>query len=431
MKTLLISLVLAVGGPWSLSDCIQYALEHNISIQQSANSVQQKEIELNTARGRRLPGVSAGVSQNFSFGRGLTQNNTYSNANTTSTSISLGADMPLFQGFDIKYDIAMSEIDLEASTAELEKARDDIRVAVAAAYMQILYDKEILQVARRQVSLDSLLLVRVTGMRASGKSSAADVAAQEATYAQSRLTEVRSENNLKLSVLELSQLLELPSPDGFDVVAPAVENLGVRLLEKPEYIYECAVGVKPQIKAELLRLDYADANISRAKGGYLPSLSLSGGIGTNYYTNSLSDSDSFSDQIDKNFSQYVGLSLSIPIFSRFSTRNSVKSAELSKANQQLELEKTKKSLYKEIQQAYYNAEGTAARYLSGERAVESARASLDLEKQRYENGKSTVAEWNQAETRWLEAESEFLQARYEYLYQTRILDFYMGKELAF
>ena len=431
MKTLLLSLFLAVSGPWSLSDCIRYALEHNISVQQSANAVQQKEIELNTARSRRLPGVSASVSQNFSFGRGLTQDNTYSNANTTSTSFSLGADMPLFQGFDIKYDIAMSKLDLEASISDLEKARDDVSIAVAAAYMQILYDKEILQVARSQVSLDSLLLVRVNGMRASGKSSAADVAAQEATYAKSRLTEVQSENNLKLALLDLSQLLELPSPEGFDVIAPGVEALGIRLLDKPEDIYECALGIKPQIKAELLRLDYADANISRAKGAYLPSLSLSGGLGTNFYTNSMSDSESFSDQIGNNFSQYVGISLGIPIFSRFSTRNSVKAALLYKENRQLELENTKKSLFKEIQQAYYNAEGTAAKYRSGELAVESARASLSLEQQKYENGKATVTEWNQAETRWLEAESQFLQARYEYLYQTRILDFYMGRELAF
>ncbi|MBO6238813.1 MAG: TolC family protein, partial [Bacteroidales bacterium] len=127
----------AQQAPWSLSDCIEYALDHNLTVRQSALTVEQRELDLNTAQGRRLPGFSASASENFSFGRGLTEDNTYSHSNTTSTSFSLGGDLPVFQGFDITNGIKLSKLNLAAATASLEKARDDIRVAVAQAYVQI------------------------------------------------------------------------------------------------------------------------------------------------------------------------------------------------------------------------------------------------------------------------------------------------------
>ena len=233
-----VALCLAAGagaqnGPWTLSQCIDYALDHNLSVKQSEVTAAQREIDLNTAEGRRLPGVSGNASQNFSFGRGLTEDNTYANTNTTSTGFSLGADVPLFQGFQIKNNIAMSKLNLAAATVDLEKARDDIRVAVAQAYVQILYDKEILGVARRQVEIDSLQVARLEEMERQGRTSGAEVAAQQATLAQSRATAVQAEGTLSLALLELTQLLELPSPEGFDVVVPSEDALQPGLLSLP------------------------------------------------------------------------------------------------------------------------------------------------------------------------------------------------------
>ena len=236
----------ASGEPWTLQNCIQYALDHNIKVQQSALTVEQREISYNTARNSRLPGVSASASQNFSFGRGLTADNTYANANTTNTSFSLGADMTLFNGLRINNNIALSKLDLQAATQDLEKARDDIRVAVANAYMQIVYKEEILAVAQRQVEIDSLQVDRLESMLQNGKAAQADVASQEATLAQSRLTAVQAKGNLQIARLELAQLLELPTPEGFEVAVP--DNLDPnRLLPgTPEQIYEEALGIKPK-----------------------------------------------------------------------------------------------------------------------------------------------------------------------------------------
>ena len=431
MKVLMITLALLSSGPWSLKDCIDYALDHNITVQKSANTVKDKEIALNTAQGRRLPNLSASASENFSFGRGIGEDNTYSNANTSTTGFSLSSSVPVFQGFDINNDIKLSRLNLAAATSDLAKAKDDIRVEVAKAYVQILYDKEILQVAENQAVTDSVLYDRLVSMRDVGKASVSDVVAQQATLAKSRLSVTQATNNLSLALLDLTQLLELSSPEGFDIVCPAEESLGIRLLMNPEEIYAAAVDSKPSIKSEELRLDYAKVSIDRAKGAYMPSLSLSGGIGSNYYTSSITTPLSFGEQIKNNFSQYLGLSLSIPIFSRFSTRNQVKSAEISYANQQLTLESARKNLYKEIQQAYYNAVAAQSKYLSSAEAEKSARASYELTKEKYENGKADIAEYNESENRYLEAASNYLQARYECLYQSSLLDFYRDGTLEF
>ena len=439
MRQLIISaaaLLLSVAagaqqGPWSLSDCIDYALEHNLTVQQSRLTVEQREVELNTAQMSRLPSFSASASENLSFGRGLTADNTYSNSNTTSTSFSLGGSVPIFQGFEINNSIKLGKLNLEAATVDLEKARDDIRVAVAQAYVQILYNQEIVRVAKEQEGHDEVLLEQVRERMGAGKVSAAEVSAQQATLAQSRQSRIQAEGNLQLAMLDLTQLLELPSPEGFSIVTPEIGEVSKVLLMRPEAIFAEAVQVKPSVESAQLGVDYAKLSIDKAKGGYLPSLSLSGGLGTNFYTNSKMASASFGDQIKNNFSQYVGLSLNIPIFQKFSVRNQVRSAEINYRGQQIQLESVKKSLYKEIQQAYYNAENSQARYDGSHEAATSAKEHYELTEEKYKVGKAGIAEYNDARNSWLKAESEHVQARYQCLYQTKLLDFYRGKELSF
>ena len=419
------------SGPWSLADCIAYALEHNLTVRQDSLTVLQRETELSTARGRRLPGVSASGSQNFSFGRGLTADNTYANTNTTSTSFSLGADMTLFNGFSINNNIKLSQLNLAAATADLEKARDDIRVAVAQAYVQILYDIEILKVAENQISVDSVQVARLEAMLRNGKASSAEVSAQKATMAQSELSRTQAQNNLNLALLDLTQLLELSSPEGFEVVAPNTDSLQTGILPRPEDIYADAVQTRPVIEVERIRLDYASRNVDLAKGSYLPSLSLNGGIGSNFYTSSGYESAAFADQLKNNFSQYIGLSLNVPLFNRMSTRNSVRSARLSYESQQLQLETASKALYKEIQQAYYNAVASESKYRSSLLAEQSAREAFETMCVKYESGKAGITDYNESKSRYMQASSDQVQARFEYLYQTKLLDFYRGAELDF
>ncbi|MBQ8948879.1 MAG: TolC family protein [Prevotella sp.] len=419
---------------WSLRECSDYAVAHNIGIKQQENQCRQQELNLSTARNARLPDLSGSVGQNFSFGRGLTAENTYSNTNTSSTSFSLGTSIPLFTGFQIPNQIKLNQLNLEATTADLEKAKNDIRMQVAQAYVQILYDMEIADVAHRQIEIDSVQVERLQAFVKNGKAAEAELSQQKATLANSRLTATQADNNTRLAILSLTQLLELPTPDDFAIVRPDVSEIsGLSSLSglTPDMIYAEALGIKPEILSQQLRLKGSEHNIKIAQAANYPTLSLSGGLGTNYYTTSGFPSDAFGTQLKNNFSQYVGLNLNVPIFNRFQTRNNIRNARIEQENQQLQLDNTKKTLYKEIQQVYYNALNAQSKEASSEEAVQSSKDAFRLMQAKYENGKATITEFNEAKNNYLKSESDLVQARYENLYQQALIEFYRGKELAF
>ena len=418
---------------WSLRQCIDYAVEHNIQVKQREVSRMQRELDVNTAKNSRLPDLSASASESFSFGRGLTAQNTYSNTNTSSTSFNLSSSVPLFTGYRIPRTLEMQKLNLEAATADLEKAKNDIRMQVAQAYVQILYNLELCEVANRQIEIDSMHVHRLTEMMKNGKASGTEVAQQEASLAQSRLTATQADNDYRLSLLSLTQLLELPSPEGFTISREVNQELWneVHTLPSPDVIYQEALIIKPEIQAEQSRLASSAKNIDIAKSAKLPSLSLSGGLGTNYYKTSGLPGDKFFKQLNNNFSQFLGLSLNVPIFNRFETRNNIKNAQLSQYNQQLQFDNVKKNLYKEIQQAYYNAVTSEAKYQSSEQAKRSQEEAFRLMSAKYEYGKANITEFNEAKNNLMKAESDLVRAKYEYLYQNALIDFYRGKDLSF
>ena len=439
MKRILLALSLltpALAGaqdlrhPWTLRECLDWALEHNLTVKQSELNVTQQEIQTNTAENSWLPNLSGSVNESLNFGRGLTADNTYTSANTTSTGFSIGGSMNLFDGLATPNNIALSRLNLEAATADLERARDDIRVAVAKAYVQVLYDYEIVDVAHKQIELDDAQVARLEAMAANGKAAQADVSQQKATRAQSGVTLVQAENNLRLALLDLGQLLDFSSSEGFSIERPVVEVDEI-LLDLPERIYADAVEVRPAIRAEEIRLKGRERSLKIAQAAQYPSLNLSGGVGTNYYTtsNAAYPQDKFFDQLSHNFSPYIGISLSVPIFTKFQTRNNIRIARLNQDLQQIQLDKARQSLYKEIQQAWNNAMAAQAKYHSSAEASTAAEDAFRLVQAKYENGKASITEFNESRNQLLKTESDRVQATYEYLFQSRLLDFYRGSAL--
>ena len=433
MKSILIAFALmqaveapATNHPWTLQECTEWALEHNLTVAAQAATVEGRAIDKNTADMSWLPSVNASASESWSFGRGIGGNNTYESGNSASTSFSLGANMNLFDGLATPRRIQLAKLNLEAATADLEKARDDIRVQVAQAYVQILYNYEIADVARQQLTIDSLQVARLEGMFANGKASAAEVSQQKASLAQSQVTLVQAENSVRASLLALAQLLELPEWENFSVVRPMVE-LEELYIGHPDDIYDEALGLRPEIRAEQLRLAGAAKQVQIAQASLMPSLSLSAGLGTNYY--STFGTQGFLDQLSNNFSQYVGLSLSIPIFNRFATRNQVRSARLQQSTQQIQLRRTQQNLYKEIQTAWNGAVAARAKWEASRTASAAAQDAFELMQAKYENGKATLTEFNETRNRLVKAQSDAIQATYEYLYQTRLVEFYRGGAL--
>ena len=419
---------------WTLPECINYAIEHNISLKQRENTRRQNEVSLNTAKNSRLPDLNAGVSESLGFGRSLGMDNTYSKNNTSNTSFQISTSVPILTGNRIENTIKLNQLNLEASTADLEKARNDIRTQIAQQYIQIVYDTEILAVAKRQIGIDSLQLYRLQEMERNGKATLTEVLQQQSTMEQSRLTATQAENTYRLDLLALTQLLELPSPESFSIVIPTLpSNSGSLINVNPEIIYQEAITVKPEVQAEELRLKASDANILIAKSAKYPTLSFNAGLGTNYYKtlNGNYKQDSFSSQLKNNFSQSLGLQLNVPIFNRYATRNSIKSASIDKENQQLALDNVKKSLYKEIQQVYYNTIAAEAKYKSSLQAKVTSDDAFNLTQSKYENGKATITEFNESKNNLMKAESDLVQARYQLIYQKALIDFYRGKEFRF
>ncbi|MBR4273379.1 MAG: TolC family protein [Bacteroidales bacterium] len=409
---------------WTLQECTNYAVENNLSVKRTEDNLHRQEIQLNSAQNAYLPSVNASVDQNFSFGRGLTADNTYSNTNTRSTSFNIGANINLFNGFQTKNNVQLSKLNLAASTADLEKAKNDIRIQVAQSYVQILYDMEIEDVARRQISIDSAQVARLEAFVNNGKASEAELSQQRASLANSTLTLTQAINNKKLALLTLAQILELPNADDFAIVRPDTSQLSI-------VNYQLSINYdRPEIKAEEIRLEATEYNLKIAKGQALPTLNLSAGMGTNYYNSSNGFKvESFNKQIDNNFSQYVGLNLNIPIFNRFQVRNNIRDVRIQQYSQQHNLDLARKNLYKEIQQVTLNAENATAKVAAAREAVRNSETAFRLAQAKYENGKSTITEFNESKNSFLKSQSDLAQAIYENMYNTMLLRWDQGEEM--
>ena len=433
-RTILIACVMATGygiqaqEAWSLQKCIEYAIEHNLSIKQQEATRHQSEVELNTAQWSRLPNLNGNVGQSFNFGRALQADNTYGNRNTASTNFSLGTNIPLFTGLQIPNSIALAKLNLKAATEDLKKAKEDISIQVASYYLQALFNEELSKVAQNQVKLSQEQLDRKVAFFKNGKASEAEVYEAKSRLAQDEMSAVQADNNYRLALLDLSQLLELPTPEGFTIAEPPTVEMNVQL-SLPDEVYSQAMTNKPSIKAAQYRLEGAEKSIRIAQSGYYPQLSFGAGLSTNYYNMSGIETASFSSQWHQNFNKYLQFSLSIPLFNRFATRNRVKSARIQKNALQWRLEESKKTLYKEIQQAYYNALAAEAKYRSSQSASEASEASFKLMSEKYANGKATATEYNEVRTLWMKALSDHIQARYDYIFRSKILDFYKGEPL--
>lgn len=439
-KTILISALIALSiqvnaqQRWTLRECIDYAIAHNVNILQAEISAKQSEVDANTAKWARLPNLNAGGNQSFNWGRTQTAikdedtgdyTTKYVDTSSRGTNMSLSTSIPLFTGFELPNQYALSKLNLKAALADLQKAKEDLAINIASAYLQALYNKELHQVAVSQVELSKEQYDRIESLERLGKASVAEVAEAKSRVAQDELNVVQTRNNYNLSILDLTQLIELETPEGFEIEEPD-QAFVLNALTPPDEIFSTAMMNKPAIKAAQARLEGSKHTIKIAQSAYYPSLSLNGSLGTSYYSTL---NRTFSEQMGDNLSRYVGLSLNIPIFNRFATRNRVRTAKLQRDNYALQLENTKKTLYKEIQQAWYNATAAESKYASSEAATEASLASFELTSKKYENGTATAVAYNEAKQNLMKAQSDELQAKYEYIFRTKILDFYKGEEI--
>lgn len=420
------TVLFAKAESWSLDSCVNYAVSHNLTVKAQQLNITNGELAVTEAKDRYLPSLSASAGESFSFGRGLTASNTYANRNTSNFQWGAQLSLPLFQGLSAYRQVKVSESNLQKMLYEHEAAKDNVTLNVIMQYLQVLYAKEVHKSAQTQLSFSTYEMERQRALVEMGKVAEADLYTAEAQRAQDTLQVVTTANDIQVALVNLANLLQLPTAEGFDI-SPIAE--GEPLIPTADAVYRSALTRNHSILASRQGLEVADRSIVLAKSGYLPRLSFNAGLGSSYYTVGGMPYDNFSTQMRQNYSTYFGFNLQIPIFDAFSTRNSIHKAKLQKTSAELELERQSSELYKTIQLAYYEARGARDKYFTSLQTLEKLTASFDAMREKYNLGRATPTEFEQAKNNLFRTQISSIQAHYEYLLRHRILLFYQNNSL--
>lgn len=421
---------------WTLEECILFGLENNIAVKQYELAKENQEITVETTRLSRLPDLNANLGQTFYFGRTPDRDGVYQDQTGSNASLGVNTSVTLFNGFRISHQIKAEKMELLAAVEDLSRAREELSLAITGYYLQVLLARELLLIAREQLELNRQQIEQTQLLVVGGKSPESDLYEARSSFAQQQVQVTDANGNLQLALLELAQSMNLQDMEGFEVAVPDVSELmqqEANMLVMPERAFMHSVAERPAIKAASYRLQGSERQLQAARGAYYPSLNLGAGYSNSYYYNyrlasGLSNA-SLADQLAQNSAQSIGLSLGIPLFNRMATRNLVRSARLQVKNQELLLDKAKQDLYKEVQQAYYNAVAAFEKYKTSETATEAAQMAYRYEEQKYAAGRSNIYSFDMSRTRLASARSELAQSKFNFLFRSRILAFYNGETL--
>ena len=411
----------ASARQWSLDSCVEYAVEHNIEVKQSILSARQGELDVTAAKDRFLPQLSGYASQSFNFGRGLTADNTYANRNTQSFSVGAQLQLPVFQGLAAVRGLRYSRTALKAILERSEATKDDVTLNVISQYLQALYAREMLGVARIRLGISQRELERRRELVEAGKIAELDIHEALAQVSQDELSVVNAENDSIIALLDLAQLLNLPADEPFDI-AP-LDDEDIPLLS-PDEVFANAMRYNHSIRAGVLENEAAEQNVAVAKSAYIPTLSFNAGIGTNYYKTSGFSNERFAEQMRHNFANSIGFSVSVPIFDAFSARNSVRRARIQQQNVQLQLDDARNRLYKAITQAHTQAVASLKKQSAAQVAVASTKAAFEAMQLKFDNGRANATEFEKAKSDYTSSLADFVQAKFETILRARILAFY-------
>jgi len=431
--TLLVATVFTAQAQkvWTLDECINYALEHNLDIRKTQLARQQADYQYRASKNAWLPTLNANAGEYLGFGQSPSYTGVYVSDNSSSASFGASLSLPLFQGLNLYNTAKADALNLQATEQDQRAAQLNLKFNVMAFYMQVLYGKEQVEIARRQVELSAEQLEKTRQLFESGRIAEADVYESQAQLASDQATLTQAETDLALSTLTLTQVLEIEYDESFEVSEPddffasQEQEIGT-----PQATIATALQNQPAMEAARLRVQKSHYDLKAIKSAWYPSLDFYAGYsnGLYHYFGDNYPNTPVNEQLKRNSRAQLGVSLNIPIFNGMKTKYRVKMSELSIADQQLDLENTEKTLRKEIQQAYGNAKAAQQKMAAMENSLNASRVAYDYAKGGYDMGKKTLLELNESKLRFHKAESDLLQARYEYLYRCKIIEFYRNAE---
>jgi outer membrane protein len=416
---------------WTLDECIQYALEQNIDLKKTQLARQQAEYQYNMSKNAWLPTLSANAGESLGFGQSPSYTGVYISDNSSSASFGANLSLPLFEGLSLYNTAKADALNLQATEMDEKAAQLNLKLNVMSFYMQVLYAKEQLEIARRQTELSTEQLQKTQQLFENGRVAEADVYESRAQLATDQANLTQMETDLALSLLTLTQTLEIEDGEDFEVSDPEAFFADQSPeLDTPQSTISLALMNQPSMEAARLRLQKSHYDLKVAKSAWYPSLGFFAGYsnGLYHYFSDNYPNTPVSEQLKRNSRAQLGVSLNIPIFNGMKTKYRVKMTELSIVDQQLNLENTAKTLRKEIRQAYGNAKAAQQKMAAMENSLEASRVAYDYTKAGYDMGKKTLLELNESKTRFHKAESDLLQARYDYLYRCKIIELYREAE---
>ena len=448
---------------WSLQQCVEYATKNSISIKQAQNQINNAALALKQNQANRLPQINASVGGNIQFGRTIDPTtNSFNSQSITSNSLSLSGGIPIYSGGQIKNSITQSRIDMEAIRYDAATASNTLALNVAANYLNVLLAEEQLAIAKTQLDQSRLQLAQTEKLIEAGsrpRNERLDALSQVALNEQ---TVVDAENQVILRYLSLKQLMLLDPAQELlierpEIIIPTSANPDAFVLDE---IYNGALGTQPQILAGLKRRESAMIGIDLAKAGMLPSLSLFGNLNAyassrayNYGFRSQTISQTaffngqpitfeiesqipiqlgkqaWTDQINQNFGQSIGMQLSIPIFNNNRNRISMDRAKINVAGVDLNNEQAKQQLKTDIQTAIANARAARRSYIAAQAAEEASRLAFESAQQRFDIGAANQLDFNTARNNLSRAQMDLTRAKFQYIFNLKQVEFYQGRQI--
>jgi outer membrane protein len=421
----------------TIQQAVDNTLKNNLTIKQAEFNAAITDENLRQSKYDLYPTVSATVNPNLNFGRGLDQT-TFQVTNQTTLYVNprLDASVDLFQGGAKINQIKQNQFLLDADKTNVEKIKNDLILQVVTAYMQILFNKDLLSASQQQLQVAKQTTAREQALLDAGNKTLADVSQAKSLMATAELNVTNAQNSLSISYLTLNQLMEMPSDNKFDVQAPLIGTDGtISTNQDVNQIYQNALNTFPDIKLSNLRSLASKQAINVAKAGYYPRLSLGVGLNTSYsyqfnYTGT-NPQQSFQDQINQRFGQGIGLNLQIPIFNGFTARSNVRRAKISYQNTLVQEQLTKNNLNKVVSQAVLDLRAAESRYQSTQNAFNAQKDAFYVVEQRYNVGLVNSLDFSTAQTNRNKAEIDMIQAKYDLIFRAKVIDYYLGKQITF
>ena len=409
---------------WNLTNCIDYALKNNIQIQKSKISLEQTTVATKQAKAQLFPNLSASVNQNLSNSPFLVDNGT---ASSYSGNYGINSSLMLFDGGKTSKNIRQQKLLEEIGQFNVQYSQKSIQFSILQSYLQILYAAESVNIDSATVEVSKFQFERGTSLLKAGSISKVDLAKLESQYSSDKYLLVAAKNALETRKLNLKQLLELTVADQLNIVLPTLNDVDIlKPLPVLQSVYATSLNVMPQLKSGKLNMQVASLETEKAKTGYLPKINLNASVGTS--NNSLSTYN-FGKQLQNQFNEGIGVSVSIPIFTNRSTKSAVETSRLNEKTTQLSLQETEKSLLTEIESAYQDAVSAQSQYVAATEKVKALQTSYDLIEQQFNLGLKNTLELLTEKNNLLSAKQSMIQAKYLSIMNVQMLNIYQDLPL--